>query len=625
MQKQQGTQPPVAEKWLPSFFISKNALILLAVFVVSALFLSSGVAITRLHRSAIPDVNQTIALNGANSWQGDRRVTAPAFPFSSGQPVSVAPLFAAYYAAHSGAQSLGQPLTVAFPTGKGWLQFFMSGALLLPAPQPIYSAGDPLAALIDSGTSDPQTGVVRLPLLQALLTAGSQETIIDGAQLSYVDLRKATNPAGMQFAPTKAQGVFIRVGTRAGKDAGYVIPTPIWNYINRADIAPGGWRVDFGLPLTSAIALTASKNGSVHHLLVQLFLRDGVILDQNTLDATGQPLLQRLDTGLAYLHTFGLPPVEVNAQEPVWTQSKVTILNAPAGQPLAHLQSAFPLSLLGDTTWQGGMLWYHVQWTVPKQSYSGWAAATALTFTAPGHVAARASIDALSPALSAYLSDIGGNVDLVVYDITHQRYYTYNPGAQFITGSSMKVAIMLTFFNMIEQQGREPTDDEMNLLQTMIENSNNDSASALYYGEIGGAGGVASYAQSIGITGLNPDPDAWGYSVITPLAMVNLLTLLYEGKILTASHRRLAFYWMEHIEPDQQVGVGDTAPAGTTAAMKDGWLPGPDGLWAMNSSGIVMSKQETYIISVYTREQNSLADGQAIARHVCRTVASLLV
>jgi hypothetical protein len=47
--------------------------------------------------------------------------------------------------------------------------------------------------------------------------------------------------------------------------------------------------------------------------------------------------------------------------------------------------------------------------------------------------------------------------------------------------------------------------------------------------------------RNIGITGLKPDPDAWGYSVITPLAMVNLPTLLYEGKILTASHCRLAF------------------------------------------------------------------------------------
>ena len=106
--------------------------------------------------------------------------------------------------------------------------------------------------------------------------------------------------------------------------------------------------------------------------------------------------------------------------------------------------------------------------------------------------------------------------------------------------------------------------------------------------------------------------------------MVKLLTLLYDGQILTAKDRNLAFFLMEHIESDQQVGVGDTAPPSAIVAMKDGWLPGPDGLWAMNSSGIVMMGKETYIISVYTREQNSLGDGQAIARHICGAVASLL-
>jgi hypothetical protein len=44
----------------------------------------------------------------------------------------------------------------------------------------------------------------------------------------------------------------------------------------------------------------------------------------------------------------------------------------------------------------------------------------------------------------------------------------------------------------------------------------------------------------------------------------------------------------------------------------------------MNSSGIVTLDSETYIISVYTDEQNSLADGQAIAEHFCGAVASLL-
>src|SRR5207248_104142 len=82
-----------------------------------------------------PVEGTTQVLDGANLWVTDRKVTAPTFDFSvSGSyPANVSPLFALYYNSHSGNQSLGAPLTAAFPTDQGWIQFFESGALLLPA------------------------------------------------------------------------------------------------------------------------------------------------------------------------------------------------------------------------------------------------------------------------------------------------------------------------------------------------------------------------------------------------------------------------------------------------------------------------------------------------------------
>lgn len=271
------------------------------------------------------------------------------------------------------------------------------------------------------------------------------------------------------------------------------------------------------------------------------------------------------------------------------------------------------------------MLWYHVQWSTPKNTARGWVSAAAITFASPGNVVGWASFDALSPDLQSYLTGLGPDVGAEVYDVTRQHYYTYNSDTQFIVASSMKVPIMLTFLDMIEQQGREPDDQEIGLLTTMIENSNNDSASALYYNAIGGAAGITNYMQKIGITGLSPSDSAWGYSLITPQAMVNLLTALYKGTILTAPDRALALNLMENVESDQQVGVGDTVPGGANVAMKDGWVTGHDNLWAMNTSGIVTLGKEIYIISIYTQEQSSLDDGQAIVRQVCSTVASSLI
>ena len=635
MQESAETSHPPAITRPRFLFLRKNlALLFLAMSIIAALVYASFTFVSRLpHLSAPFAASQTLVLNGAARWNNDSKTTAPTFDFSSSgnstQDIAISPLFADYYSSHQAASNLGKAVTVAFSTHQGWVQFFQFGALLLLSPQSqrLKGAGDPLASLLALGVKDAATGTVRLPLLQTLLTVGSEVPVGgDGSSFTYADLRKATAPALLVPAPATSQGAFIKGGTRAGKAVGHVIPRSLWNYITRTDISPDGWQMDFGSPLTEALAFSLLKDGHVHRMLVQGFWRDAVILDQDSVDAAGQPLIERLETGVAYLRTIGPPAVSVQAQQTIWTQSDTALLDtAGTGLAVAHMEENFPLTLLGETTWKMGMLWYHVQWSVPKQLVSGWVSAAAATFSSPGDVPGRASIDALSSDLATYLASLDPNVNAVVYDVTHQRYYTYNATAQFIMGSSMKVPIMLTFFDMIERQGREPTAREMVLLTTMIENSNNDSASILYYSEIGGAQGVARYLQSIQVPDLQPDPDAWGYSVVTPQAMVKLLTDLYEGTILTAYHRQLAFYWMEHIESDQQVGVGDTAPGGATVAMKDGWLSGPDNLWAMNSSGIVMNEQETYIIAVYTHGQPTLGNGQAIARRVCSTVAQLLL
>ncbi len=236
-----------------------------------------------------------------------------------------------------------------------------------------------------------------------------------------------------------------------------------------------------------------------------------------------------------------------------------------------------------------------------------------MTFFSPSHANAQMTSPANHEVMAAW-----------VYDVTHDRYYTYNDPHQFIVASSMKVPIMLTFLDMIERQGRAATSHEMDLLRTMIENSNNDSASALYYHEIGGAAGVAAYMNRVGITGLVPNPDAWGWSVMYPLTMVKMLNRLYKGILLTADHRKLALNLLEHVEADQRGGVGDTAPPGATVALKDGWVIGPDGWWAVNSSGIVMTKQDVYVISVYTKGEPNVAAGLSTIRKICKKVALML-
>lgn len=644
--KQQNEKRYSAARVLGHFLL--GLLTLLIVFGSSLLFNSSSSAASR-HLPALqvkPVVTVSPVVQETTPWENDTQTTAPTFDFSQDGSVlpdsSISPLFEGYYTLHSGATSLGAPLTTAFHTDYGWIQFFASGALLLRAvPQKHFPhVDDPLApagwtALINAGVPDPTSGIVRLPLFQALLSVGSLVPVVEGSSLTYADLRAATAFSSMIVAPeerplvtlqARTPEIFVPEGTRSGKAVGHLVPLPIWNYIHQADVSPDGWGADFGAPLSEALPLSVTLNGSVHYLLVQAFSDDAVVLDLSSLDVTGQPQVSRLETGSAYLRTVGPPAVMPTAGQQAWSLGDTVLLESPgAGQQVAHIGLNFPLVLLGDASWDSGALWYRVHWTTPGGSYDGWVEASAITFTSPGSAPAWASIDALSPGLAAYLAGEAGNIGVAIYDLTHQRYYVSNADSQFITGSSIKVPIMLTLLDLTESQGREPDSNEMALLTTMIENSNNDSAAALFNGEVGGAAGVASYLQSIGINGMDIEPDSFGWSLITPLTMVSLLTKLYEGTILTPTDRALALSLMEQIEPDQQVGVGDTAPAGATVAMKDGWVVGPDGLWNMNSSGIVTLGSETYIIAVYSQGQNTLDDGHAIVQYVCGAVAALLL
>ena len=161
-------------------------------------------------------------------------------------------------------------------------------------------------------------------------------------------------------------------------------------------------------------------------------------------------------------------------------------------------------------------------------------------------------------------------------------------------------------------------------LTAMIERSDNNAAQ-LIYDTIGYGGGEEGYMRSWGITDYTTNAAGWGWAMWSPADMAHLLSLLQAGKVLNSSDRALAFHLMQSIESDQRFGVGDTAPDNATVAMKDGWVPGPDGSWWVNTSGIVTVGGEKYIITVYTGEQNSFGSGQNIVNHVCGAVAQTMV
>ena len=617
--------------------------VLISVLVIVALLVPAlaGGVLWRVKNvpSSLVVVHRT-PQGGAFPWSNVTRTTAPSpqYAIFAGQNNPIDPAFQAYYARVNGAVLLGNALTPAYLTELGWTQIFANGALVAPTQSSANSAQaapDGLdSSLLHSGQFDSATGIVRLPLLDVLLTFGSTIPLGgEGSSITYVSIRSATDPshlAHLQLAqPTEttetANGIFVSESASKGTAAGHIIPTSIWTYITNSTIAPDGWQDTFGNPLTEALTTTATINNATHHLTVQAFALATVAVDQDDEDADGQPTASVLPLGRDYLETLGPPTVVVPTGTSVWLTGNAAIVDTPGGSAASvHLGQNFPLALSGQSQWLNGALWYATNWKSLKLGGSGWAPASLVTMTSPAKgAAAWAGFDALSPDVAKYLAGFGKNVGSVVFDMTRNQYYSYNETTPFVLASSSKVSLMVSYLLWLESQGRGPNASENTTLTNMIEHSDNNAAQ-LIFDRLGGSSGQAAFYKRIGVTGYVSNPYGWGWASLPPLGQMQVLTLLQEGKVLTAHDRAYALNLMSHIEPDQDMGVGETLPPGATVAMKDGWVPAPDGLWAINTSGIVTAGSETYIIVVYTAHQSDYDGAWNITRHVCKVVGQLL-
>jgi beta-lactamase class A len=229
-------------------------------------------------------------------------------------------------------------------------------------------------------------------------------------------------------------------------------------------------------------------------------------------------------------------------------------------------------------------------------------------------------LEALSPELAAYANQQGDAMGVAVYDLTRKRQYTYNGDATFILASSSKVYILCAYLDMLEQQGRGPNSTERAQMTAMITQSDNNAAQYLF-DKLGRVTGQDAYLKRLGITGYVGSGRDWGYAQLSANAMVRMLMLLQTGQTLNADDRALALDLMSRIDIGRW-GVGTTAPTGAKIYMKDGWVTGPDDLWYQSSSGIVVAGDETYIISVYSRQKNY--DWSKV-EHVCGLAAQDLV
>ncbi|MFJ9897055.1 serine hydrolase [Streptomyces sp. NPDC091280] len=255
----------------------------------------------------------------------------------------------------------------------------------------------------------------------------------------------------------------------------------------------------------------------------------------------------------------------------------------------------------------------------PSASASGGGEATVEPVTQP-----TVDYDALlAKAMKAVTPTGDQKVSVAVLDVDSGESATYG-GAAYDTASIVKVDILATLLLQAQDAGRQLTATEKSYATTMIENSDNDSATALW-NSIGTADGLDAANKTFGLTGTTGgDGPLWGLTQTTAADQLTLLQQVFgDDSKLSAASKSYLQGLMGKIEADQQWGVS-AAAEGSRWRLKNGWLArSTTGLWDVNSIGrVTASDGHEYLIAVLSKGSTTQAKGITLIEAAAKAAVS---
>jgi hypothetical protein len=225
------------------------------------------------------------------------------------------------------------------------------------------------------------------------------------------------------------------------------------------------------------------------------------------------------------------------------------------------------------------------------------------------------------------------SVTAAVYDASTGKTYVLHPGVQEYTASIVKVQIMGTLLQQAQSQGGTLPGTELALMTSMIEASDNNSATQLL-ADAGGPSNVKKFDEMVGMTSTEPhattpyidnDPSlpAWGLTTTTAADEVRLIrAFAYSNSVLNETNRNYGIGLMTHIEADQAWGV-TSGTTGATVALKNGWLPvavASNSDWQVDSIGWIHGNGRDYVLAVLTKHDTSEQAGIDTISKISQTV-----
>jgi beta-lactamase class A len=209
---------------------------------------------------------------------------------------------------------------------------------------------------------------------------------------------------------------------------------------------------------------------------------------------------------------------------------------------------------------------------------------------------------------ASYVSQRAGTILAAVYDVKTGQTWRLGQDRPQPEASVVKLDILET---LLAQRSSGLSTANRPLARKMIEESDNDAATSLWYAA-GGAAGLQTFNEAAGLRGTAPSScvrcaefpwPGWGLTTTVPVDQITLLKeLIGPGALLTPAERSYALSLLENVTPAQRWGVSGGVPAQATVALKNGWLPlnSANTDWQVNSVGWISGGGRDYLMAVLT-------------------------
>ncbi|WP_084724801.1 serine hydrolase [Streptacidiphilus melanogenes] len=228
--------------------------------------------------------------------------------------------------------------------------------------------------------------------------------------------------------------------------------------------------------------------------------------------------------------------------------------------------------------------------------------------------------------LDSALDAAAGHAAVAVADLdTGESLSRGETGHLFDTASIVKADILAALLLQHQEAGTTLTADQRALATSMIEQSDNDAATSLL-AQVGGPEALDDVNVRLGLR--HTTVGTGGYWGLTTTTAADQLTLLQQifgtgpSKLSTAS-RNYVRSLMGEVEADQDWGVSAAAGAGGGYAVKNGWLSrSATGLWVINSIGRVERDGHTYLVSVLSDGNPTMADGISLVERIAEAAVA---